>query len=178
MLHVVHWISRSILAAIGVSILVGCTTLKEGITPPQELVKKQSRQKIFLSDYDDVWRAAHTALKYPISNENQDTGVIETDFIKAQDGFIPPESKVPSSGLRYKIFMYFAKGRTQGRESVRVTVDKRIEKLRDFFSDAESLSSDGLEEKLLFYRIERELLIMKGLKKAIQEDTEANEEAF
>jgi hypothetical protein len=156
-------------------ILCSCKTLREGITPPEELVKKQSRQKIFLAAYDDVWRAAHTALKYPIANENQDTGVIETDFIKSQDGFIPPETKAPSSGLRYKIFMYFAKGRTQGKESVRVTVDKRIEKLRDFFSDAETLSSDGLEEKLLFYRIERELLIMKGLKKALQEDTEANE---
>lgn len=156
-------------------LLMGCETLKEGVESSNEVVKKQSRQKIFLSEYDEVWRAAHTALKYPISNENQDTGVIETDFIKAQDGFIPPEQKIPSSGLRYKIYMYFAKGRTQGRESVRVTVDKRIEKLRDFFSDAENMASDGLEEKVLFYRIERELLIMKGLKKATQEDVEASE---
>lgn len=153
----------------------GCTFLQSRTPTPQEVVKKQSRQKIFLAAYDDVWRAAHTALKYPISNENQDTGVIETDFIKAQDGFIPPEQKIPSSGLRYKIYIYFAKGRTQGRESVRVTIDKKMEKLRDFFSDAETLSSDGLEEKVLFYRIERELLVIKGLRKASQEDSEAGE---
>ena len=175
MLQEAQLISKKSFLLIVVFLFAGCTTLKEGITPPQELVKKQSRQKIFLAGYDEVWRAAHTALKYPIANENQDTGVIETDFIKSQDGFIAPESKVPSSGLRYKIYMYFAKGRTQNKESVRVTIDKRIEKLRDFFSDAESLTSDGLEEKILFYRIERELLIMKGLKKALQEDTDANE---
>jgi hypothetical protein len=175
MSHEVQLIIKKLIFPFLVLLLSGCNTLREGITPPQELVKKQSRQKIFLAGYDEVWRAAHTALKYPIANENQDTGVIETDFIKSQDGFIAPETKVPSSGLRYKIYMYFAKGRTQNKESVRVTIDKRIEKLRDFFSDAESLTSDGLEEKILFYRIERELLIIKGLKKALQEDTEANE---
>jgi hypothetical protein len=175
MSHEVQLIFKKILLLILLLTSIGCTTFREGITPPQELVKKQSRQKIFLATYDEVWRAAHTALKYPIANENQDTGVIETDFIKSQDGFIPAETKVPSSGLRYRIYMYFAKGRSQSKESVRVTIDKKIEKLRDFFSDAESLTSDGLEEKILFYRIERELLIMKGLKKALQEDTEANE---
>lgn len=151
----------------------GCALLSPTASTPQEVIKKQSRQKIFLAQYDDVWRAAHTALKYPISNENQDTGLIETDFIRAQDGFIAPEQPTPSSGLRYKIVMYFAKGKTQGRESVRVTIDKKMEKLRDFFADSETLNSDGLEERLLFYRIERELLITKGLRKANQEDSDA-----
>lgn len=142
-------------------------------TPPeksQEVLKKQTRQKVFLAPYDEVWRAAHTALKYPIVNENQDTGMIETEYIKANEGFIAPEQKIPSSGLRYKIIMLLAKGKTQGRESVRVTIDKKIEKLRDFFSDAEDLNSDGLEEKILFYRMERELTISKGLKKASETD--------
>ncbi len=154
-------------------ILPGCTLLSPVPSTPQEVIKKQSRQKIFLSAYDDVWRAAHTALKYPIANENQDTGIIETDFIRAQDGFLAPEQPIPSSGLRYKIVMYFAKGKTQGRESVRVTIDKKVEKLRDFFAGSETLTSDGLEERLLFYRIERELLIVKGLRKANIEDSEA-----
>lgn len=134
-----------------------------------EVVQTQTKQKVFLSSYDEVWRAAHTVLKYPIVNENQDTGLIETDFIKAQDGFSAPEQLPTSSGLRYKIVMIFAKGKSQGQESVRLTIDKKMEKLRDFFSDAEVLTSDGLEEKVLFYRIERELLISKGLKKAAED---------
>lgn len=168
MLRAAQWITSSILIT-GLSILSGgCATKTE---KPEEVIKKQTKQKVFLSPYDEVWRAAHTVLKYPIVNENQDTGLIETDFIKAQDGFTAPDQVIPSSGLRYKIVMIFAKGRSQGVESVRLTIDKKIEKLRDFFSDAEVLTSDGLEEKVLFYRIERELLISKGLKKAAEEQS-------
>jgi hypothetical protein len=62
--------------------------------------------------------------------------------------------------------MTFAKGKTEGRESTRVTIDKRMEILRDFFSEPETIESDGLEEKMIFYRIERELIIQDALKRA------------
>ena len=160
------WITNTLLIS-SLSLLVGgCVTKVE---KPEEVVKKQTKQKVFLAPYDEVWRAAHTVLKYPIVNENQDTGLIETDYIKAQDGFTLPDQPAPSSGLRYKIVMIFAKGKSQGQESVRLTIDKKMEKLRDFFSEAETFTSDGLEEKVLFYRIERELLISKGLRKASEE---------
>ncbi len=162
-----NWLLIPILAWMA----AGCASLPETTA---ESSKGQSRQRIFLSPYDEVWRAAHTVLKYPIVNENQDTGVIETEYIRAQDGFVAPEKPPASSGIRYKITMMFAKGRSQGQESVRVTIDKQIEKLKDFFSDAEPLPSDGLEEKVLFYRIEREILISKGLKKAAESSTPAN----
>src|SRR3954468_17856517 len=73
-------------------------------------------QKIFYFPYDNVWRAAQLALKYPIAVNNMDHGTLETDFIKADDGFIPPsEEKIPSSGIRYKIKMILAKGKVEGR---------------------------------------------------------------
>jgi hypothetical protein len=161
-----QWITSTLVIS-SLSILTGGCATKT--LKPEEVVKTQTKQKVFLSPYDEVWRAAHTVLKYPIVNENQDTGLIETDYIKAQDGFVAPDQPLPSSGLRYKITMIFAKGKSQGQESVRVTIDKKIEKLRDFFSEAETLASDGLEEKVLFYRMERELLISKGLRKASEE---------
>lgn len=164
------WITSSLIISSLSFLTGGCATKTE---KPEEVVKKQTRQKVFLSPYDEVWRAAHTVLKYPIVNENQDTGIIETDYIKGQDGFLAPDQAPPSSGLRYKIVMIFAKGKSQGQESVRVTIDKKLEKLRDFFSDAEVLSSDGLEEKVLFYRIERELIISKGLRKAAEDQSAA-----
>ena len=168
MLHAARWITSFVIIS-SLSLLAGgCVSAPE---KPEEVVRKQTRQKVYLSPYDEVWRAAHTVLKYPIVNENQDTGIIETDYIKAQDGFNPPDAPPPSTGLRYKITMIFAKGKSQGQESVRVTIDKKMEKLRDFFSDAENISSDGLEEKVLFYRIERELLISKGLRKAAEEQS-------
>ncbi len=161
-----QWIFSTVLISSLLVLSGGCATKVEN---SEDVVKKQTKQKVYLAAYDEVWRAAHTALKYPIVNENQDTGVIETDYIKAQDGFMPPDQLAPSSGLRYKIVMVFAKGKSQGQESVRLTIDKKVEKLRDFFSEAEAFTSDGLEEKVLFYRIERELLISKGLRKASEE---------
>lgn len=44
--------------------------------------------------------------------------------------------------------------------------------MKDFFSDVEILDSDGLEEKTLFYRMERELLIEEAIKKLTNEPEE------
>lgn len=92
---------------------------------------------------------------------------METEYIKGLDGWLAPgEQRSPSSGIRYKLAITFAKGKADGRESTRVTIDKKMEILRDFFSEPESLESDGLEEKIIFYRIERELIISEALKRA------------
>lgn len=128
---------------------------------------KLIHQKIFYYPYDNVWRAAQLALKYPIAVNNMDHGILETDYIKADDGFISPGNQnIPSSGIRYKITLILAKGKVDNREGIRVTIDKVMEKKRDFFADAEPLISDGLEEKVIFYRMDRELIIDEGLKKA------------
>lgn len=126
-----------------------------------------NKQKVFFATQDAVWRAAHAVLKYPIAQENQDTGIIETEYIKGVDGWLPPnEARPPSSGIRYKLVLTFAKGKTEGRDSTRVTIDKKMEILRDFFSEPEYMETDGLEEKIIFYRIERELIINEALKRA------------
>ncbi len=141
------------------------------ILEPQANKMKQSRQttpqRVYYANFDQVWRAAHTVIRYTIANENQETGHLETEYVKAVDGWLPPESdKKPSAGLRYKLVVSFSKGKVDSRDSTRVTIEKRIEVLRDFFSEPETLTSDGLEEKILFYRFERELLITEALKKA------------
>lgn len=169
MLHTAQSLSSKIL--LGLVILTGCTlfgcSLFDKKPSAHARMGQISKQKVFFATYDQVWRAAHAVLKYPIAQENQDTGVIETEYIKGIDGWLPPnEQRPPSSGIRYKLTMTFAKGKTEGRESVRVTIDKRMEILRDFFSEPESMESDGLEEKIIFYRIERELIINDALKKA------------
>jgi hypothetical protein len=134
---------------------------------PQKKNQVFNYQKVFFSTYDSVWRAAQLSLRYPIASNNMDHGILETDYIKADDGFISPTvDDVPSSGIRYKITLTLAKGKVEGKESVRVTITKNLERRRDFFSDPEPLVSDGLEEKIIFYRMERELLIDEALRKA------------
>ncbi|KYG67873.1 hypothetical protein AZI87_00940 [Bdellovibrio bacteriovorus] len=169
MSHTVRSLSKKILVLL--VILTGCTlfgcSLFDKKPSAHQRMGQINKQKVFYASYDSVWRAAHAVLKYPIAQENQDTGVIETEYIKGLDGWLPPnEQRPPSSGIRYKLIMTFAKGTTQGRESTRVTIDKRMEILRDFFSEPEPMESDGLEEKIIFYRIERELVINEALKRA------------
>ncbi len=165
MLHTANLISRFIF----ISLLVftsGCSLFDRQPDPKANLKQAASRQRVFFANYDLVWRAAHAVVKYPLSIDNQDTGVLETEYIKGIDGWVPPETVAsPSSGIRYKITLLFAKGKTDGREATRVTIDKHVEILRDFFSEPETIESDGLEEKIIFYRIERELIISEALKK-------------
>lgn len=152
------------------TLLVGCLSSCSllDIKPNSQANKgPRGRQKVFFANYDAVWRAAHAVIKFPIAQENQDGGTIETDYIKGVDGWLPPETtKIPSSGIHYKLIFTFAKGVTDGRESTRVTIEKKSEILRNFFSMPESIESDGLEEKVLFYRLEREVIILEALKKA------------
>lgn len=131
------------------------------------IVAGGANQRVLYAPYDQVWRAAHTVIKYPIAGENQDTGLLETETIKFLDGWLPPENpKQPSHGMRYKLLLTFAKGRIEGRESTRLTIEKKIEKHKDFFSEPDQIESDGLEEKVIFYRIERELIINETLRRA------------
>lgn len=169
MSHTAQSLSKKIV--LGIVILTGCTLLGCSLFDKKPSAHARmaqiNKQKVFFAPYDSVWRAAHAVLKYPIAQENQDTGFIETEYIKGLDGWLPPnEQSPPSSGIRYKLTLTFAQGKTDGRESTRVTIDKKMEILRDFFSAPESLESDGLEEKILFYRIERELIINDALKRA------------
>jgi hypothetical protein len=46
-----------------------------------------------------------------------------------------------------------------------VTVGKKIERQRDFFDDGQTLESDGWEENVILYRIERELAVDVALTK-------------
>lgn len=150
-------------------LLAGCSQKQTTPETPEDIIQRASQQKIFYAPYDEVWKAAHATLKYTIASENQDFGVIETDYIKAVDGWLPPfraKPEYPSS--RYKIVMSFAKGqKSKGKESVRVTIEKKLEVFRDFISEVKTVNSDGFEERVIFYRMEREIIIAQALKKAL-----------
>jgi hypothetical protein len=159
-----HLITRTWLIAI---LLSSCTLFEPRAETVDQIIEKASHQKIFLAPYDQVWKVAHTSLKYTIASENQDFGTIETDFVKAVDGWIPPyRTKPDNPGARYKLVFTFAKGETKGRESTRVTIEKRIEAFKNIISETQSIPSDGMEEKAIFYRMERELIIARAIEKA------------
>ena len=156
-----------------------CRSFNEQLESPEEILQKASHQKIFFAPYDDVWKAAHATLKYTIAAENQDFGIIETDYIKAVDGWIPPHKQKPDNpSSRYKIVINFAKGQKyKGRDAVRVTIEKKIEVFKDFVSEVKNVTSDGLEEKSIFYRMEREIIISQALTKALAQPAAAETSA-
>lgn len=161
-------ISRFFLIA-SLFVISACTTPGGSPKKLERVVSRASNQKVYMYPYESVWRAAQLSVKYPIAVNNMDSGQLETDWISATDGFAPPEqNEDPSSGIRYKLVLSMAKGKTKNRDSVRVNLQKKVERKRDFFSEAEPLTSDGLEEKVIFYRIERELVIEDAIKKALK----------
>ena len=173
---------RPIFSSIFVSILTaitlftsGCSLFERQPESADKIIQKASKQKIFYAPYDLVWKAAHMSIKYSIASENQDFGVIETDYIKAVDGWLPPGKTKPDyKSARYKLIFTFAKGKkVDGKEPTRLTIEKRIEIFKDFISEREVVPSDGLEELTLFYRIEREIVIANGLKKNAEANTSA-----
>ncbi len=121
---------------------------------------------------EKAWRAAQLALaEYPIRVNNQDSGIIETEPIRSDQGFRVPgrERQGAPSGRKYRIQVRIY--RDHGTDdATRVVVRKTIETQKDFFSAAEKVASDGLEELAIMYRIERELNIEKAADQQSKEE--------
>ncbi|MCB0392130.1 MAG: hypothetical protein KDD58_12625 [Bdellovibrionales bacterium] len=124
--------------------------------------------RVYNDDFENVWRAAQLALqKYPMRVNNIDKGLLETDWVKGYEIWVPPvKPKVKAAGARYKIILRAIKGKSQGESAIKVSLQKKIEKKRDFFAEVETPPSDGLEESAILYRIGREIQIDHALQMA------------
>ncbi len=147
--------------------LVGCSSPTK--------IKPVSGEQIFVAPFDKVWRATQIALvKYPIRTNNIDQGILETDNIHSYDGWKPPhKSAKKSGGLYYKLLIKVIKGRYREREVTKVIVSKKINLKRSFFSENQERQSDGLEEKVILYRIKRELKIERAFERSDKKTKES-----
>ncbi len=129
---------------------------------------KDPESRLFAYEYEEVWRAMQLALrKYPVRINNIDSGILETDYIKGDKFFVEPNAK-SRPGLRYKITIRVVKGKLDGKKSaVKVTALKSAEIQPDFFSGFQPISSNGLEEMALLYRIGRYLEMEKLTTKSV-----------
>ncbi len=120
--------------------------------------------RTFNAPYEMVWRATQQALlNYPMNINNMDTGQLQTLYITGKHRYQAPhnEQEFLPSGFQYRLNVNIIKGEKRSR----VVISKEVRLQRDFFSPPEDLSSDGYEEKMLLYRIRREILIEKLLKR-------------
>jgi hypothetical protein len=174
MLPAARWISKiTLLTTLGV-VLCGCTTATS------KLEAKESRggpfARVFFAKYEEVEAAVKQAMiKYPQRVDNTEAGIFETDYVKGDARFTPPHKETKlDHGYRYRILLRLVKGKVEGKPSVKVQVTKRIELVRDFFSEPELLTSDGLEEDVILYRIYRELTIGKAITKASEKASQSS----
>lgn len=142
----------------------GCASFDNPVSRAQREIELRTHQRIYFSSFESVWRASQLSLKYPIAINNMDEGIIETEWIDAFDGFMPIHSKPRQMAYKYQLRFLLIKGRTEGRPSVRVTIIKNIQTPDSFFQDGRKIESDGLEETILFYRINREITIDQAIK--------------
>lgn len=152
------------------SFATGCALFRENKGPPPTFA---SQERAFFAPYDSVWRATQLALQYyPIRVNNMDTGTLETDTIRGYKAWTPPHNpNQASGGYSYYLSIRLIKGNVNGSDATKVNIMKHATLSADFFTDPQKLPSDTLEEKVLLYRIGRELQIDKLLEKAQKNTT-------
>lgn len=131
--------------------------------------------RVYEGTYDDVWLAALKSVNdYPLKISNKDSGKIVSELVNGpyNDLFLtPPEPIDLPEKYRYSLKFTFAKLQTDEEKSrplVRVRLEKNLEQFHDFYTGWLSFPSDGLEERLLLYRIEHILSMENQLTKEIE----------
>jgi hypothetical protein len=130
--------------------------------------------RLYIGTYDDVWLAALKALnEYPLKLSNKDTGRIQTEIVNGPYNELtmtfPDQLELPER-FRYSLDLSFAKLESEDkRPLVRIRIRKLLEKFHDFYTGWIAFPPDGLEEKVLLYRVEHILRMEKMLLKQTPE---------
>lgn len=126
-------------------------------------------KKVFVSSFTQTWQAVLQVMKtYDLAVQNQEAGVIKTRWIdntlalNFADAFGSSEMV---KAARFKLIVNVVKGFKGGREVAKVSVFKRQLVEKDFLQGWKVLPTDSIQEKTILYRIERELVIDRKLKK-------------
>jgi len=166
------WTSRLLLLILTFS-LTACALFEERRGPAAFY---GPREQVFYAEFEEVWRAINLVMQpYPLRVSNMDQGLLETDEIRGYRVWAPPHvSETKATGEFYNISVRVVKGSLGKKAATKVTLIKELQNQRDFFSDARSVPSDGLEEKSILYRIGREIQIERSLAKAQKKLNQTN----
>jgi uncharacterized membrane protein YgcG len=131
--------------------------------------------RLYIGKYDDVWLATLKALNdYPLKLSNKDSGKIQSEVVNGPYNdllFQYPEPIELPERFRYSLKLAFAKLVTEDDQPLtRVRIIKDLERFQDFYTGWLPYPSDGLEEKILLYRIEHILRMQEALSRRQDED--------
>ena len=115
--------------------------------------------KIYRADYNQTWQAVIQVMrKFDIAQQNQEAGFIKTRWmdntleVNFTDSF---GSSDAVKAAKYKLIVNVVRGFRASREVTKVTIYKRQLMEQDFLQGWKEVSTDGIIEKTLLYRIER-----------------------
>lgn len=115
--------------------------------------------KVYRADYNQSWQAVIQVMrKFDIAQQNQEAGFIKTRWmdntleVNFTDSF---GSSDAVKAAKYKLVVNVVRGFRASREVTKVTVYKRQLMEQDFLQGWKEVSTDGIIEKTLLYRIER-----------------------
>ena len=138
--------------------------------------------EVYKHDYNQTWLAVLQVMKkYNLELSSQDSGVIKTRWtdntleVNFVDSF---GSRDAVKAAKFKLIVNVVKGFRGKREVAKVTVYKRQMVEQDFLQGWKVVPSDNILEKTILYRVNRNLVIAKKLKKIEDEKAKEIEESF
>jgi hypothetical protein len=115
--------------------------------------------KIYKADFNQTWQAVIQVMrKYDIAQQNQEAGFVKTRFMdntletNFADAF---GSSDAVKAAKFKLIVNVVRGFRSSREVTKVTVFKRQLIEQDFLQGWKEVTTDGIMEKTLLYRIDR-----------------------
>ncbi len=153
---------------LGKFILIIVATIFGGCASKQTAEPYTTR--LYSGSYDEVWLATLKALNdYPLKVTAKDSGRLQSEVVNGPYNellFTYPDAIELPERFRYSLRFNLAKFQSDDAEQVvRVRIVKELERFYDFYTGWVAYPSDGLEEKLLLYRIEHILQMEKHLSK-------------
>jgi len=110
---------------------------------------------------ESVWRAALIALAtYPLDISNFDQGQIKTKNL-TEGEFWTPRFRQAKDDHKYTIELNIF----EDSKGTKVTLEKQLKRAANFNTNEKALKTKNVEEDLILYRIKRELIVDRTLKK-------------
>jgi hypothetical protein len=136
--------------------LSGCASYEKFRQITEEM---EIPSKIYKADFNQTWQAVIQVMrKYDIAQQNQEAGFVKTRFMdntletNFADAF---GSSDAVKAAKFKLIVNVVRGFRSSREVTKVTVFKRQLIEQDFLQGWKEVTTDGIMEKTLLYRIDR-----------------------
>lgn len=158
---------------------IGCSSYEQFRYITEEF---EIPNKVFRFDYNQTWLAVLQVMKkYNLELTNQEAGVIKTRWqdntleVNFADSFGSSDSV---KAARFKLIINVVKGFRSNKEVTKVTVYRRQMIEQDFLQGWKVIPTDGILEKTILYRIDRNLKIASKLKQIEEQKAKELEANF